>query len=45
MRLGLLWLFVLLFAEIWSIIKMSELVGGWAVLVLLVASFFFGFDF
>jgi UPF0716 protein FxsA len=42
MRLGLLWLFVLLFAEIWSIIKMSEHIGGWATFILLVAGFFFG---
>jgi len=42
MRLGLLWFFVLLFAEIWSIIKMSEHIGGWATFILLVAGFFFG---
>jgi len=42
MRLGFLWLFVLLFAEIWSIIKMSEYIGGWATFILLVAGFFFG---
>lgn len=42
MRLGLLWFFVLLFAEIWSIIKMSEYIGGWATFVLLFAGFFFG---
>ena len=42
MRLGLLWLFVMLFGEIWSIIRMSDFVGGWATLVLLVAGFIFG---
>jgi len=42
MRFGLLWLFVLLFAEIWSIIKMSEQIGGWATFILLVAGVFFG---
>jgi UPF0716 protein FxsA len=42
MRLGLFWFFALLFVEIWSIIKMSDYVGGWATLVLLVAGFFFG---
>ncbi len=42
MRLGVLWVFVILFGEIWSIIRMSELVGGWATLVLLVAGFIFG---
>lgn len=42
MRLGLLWLFVMLFGEVWSIIRMSEFVGGWATLVLLVAGFIFG---
>jgi len=42
MRLGLLWFLVLLFVEIWSIIKMSESVGVLATLVLLVAGFIFG---
>lgn len=42
MRLGLLWLFVMLFGEIWSIIRMSDYVGGWATLVLLAAGFIFG---
>ncbi|GGY63015.1 membrane protein [Cellvibrio zantedeschiae] len=42
MRLGLLWFLVVLFAEIWSIIKMSEHIGGWATFVLLIAGFFFG---
>lgn len=42
MRLGLLWLLGLLFVEIWSIIKMSEYVGGWATFILLFAGFFFG---
>jgi len=42
MRLGVLWLFVMLFIEIWSIIKMSEYVGFLATLVLLVAGFIFG---
>ena len=42
MRLGLLWLLVILLIEIWSIVKMSALVGGWATLVLLVAGFVFG---
>ncbi len=42
MRLGLLWFLGLLFAEIWSIIKMSEYIGGWATFILLVAGFFFG---
>jgi len=42
MRLGVLWLFVMLFVEIWSIIKMSEYVGFLATLVLLVAGFIFG---
>lgn len=42
MRLGLIWLLVLLFIEIWSIISMSDAVGGWATLVLLVAGFIFG---
>lgn len=42
MRFGLLWLFALLFAEIWSIIKMSEQIGGWATFILLVAGVFFG---
>lgn len=42
MRLGLLWLLVLLFAEIWSILKMSEHIGGWATFILLVAGVFFG---
>ncbi len=42
MRLGLLWLLGLLFVEIWSIIKMSEYVGGWAAFILLFAGFFFG---
>lgn len=42
MRLGVLWVFVMLFGEIWSIIRMSEFVGGWATLVLLVAGFIFG---
>lgn len=42
MRLGFLWFFALLFAEIWSIIKMSEYIGGWATFILLVAGFFFG---
>lgn len=41
MRLGLMF-FALLFAEIWSIIKMSEHIGGWATLILLVAGCFFG---
>ncbi|RYZ92243.1 MAG: FxsA family protein, partial [Moraxellaceae bacterium] len=42
MRLGLLWFFVPLFVEIWSIIKMSEHIGGWATFILLVAGLFFG---
>jgi len=42
MRLGLLWLLVILVVEIWSIVKMSAFVGGWATLVLLVAGFIFG---
>ncbi len=42
MRLGLIWLLVLLVIEIWSIISMSDYVGGWATLVLLVAGFIFG---
>lgn len=42
MRLGLLWLLGLLFVEIWSIIKMSETIGGWATLILLFAGLFFG---
>lgn len=42
MRLGVLWVFVILFGEIWSIIRMSEWVGGWATFVLLVAGFIFG---
>jgi len=42
MRLGFFWFFALLFVEIWSIIKMSDYVGGLATLVLLVAGFFFG---
>ncbi|MFO1390211.1 FxsA family protein [Cellvibrio sp.] len=42
MRLGLLWLLGLLFVEIWSIIKMSEYVGGWATFILLFVGFFFG---
>lgn len=42
MRLGFFWFFALLFIEIWSIIKMSEYIGGWATFVLLVAGFFFG---
>ena len=42
MRLGVLWIFALLFVEIWSIIKMSEYIGFLAVLVLLVAGFIFG---
>jgi len=37
-----MWLLVLLFAEVWSIIKMSDYVGFWAALVLLVAGFIFG---
>jgi len=42
MRLGVLWIFALLFVEIWSIIKMSEYVGFLAALVLLIAGFIFG---
>ena len=42
MRLGLLWLLVILVVEIWSIVKMSALVGVWATFVLLVAGFVFG---
>jgi UPF0716 protein FxsA len=42
MRLGLIWLMVLLVIEIWSIVSMSNYVGGWATLVLLVAGFIFG---
>jgi UPF0716 protein FxsA len=42
MRLGLIWLLVLFVIEIWSIVKMSAYVGGWATLVLLVAGFIFG---
>jgi UPF0716 protein FxsA len=42
MRLGLIWLLVLLFIEIWSIISMSDYIGGWATLVLLAAGFIFG---
>lgn len=42
MRLGLIWLLVLLVIEIWSIVKVSAYVGGWATLVLLVAGFIFG---
>ena len=42
MRLGLIWLLVLFVIEIWSIINMSDYVGGWATLVLLVAGFIFG---
>lgn len=42
MRLGILWLFALLFVEVWSIIKMSDYLGFLAVLVLLIAGFIFG---
>ncbi len=42
MRLGVLWLFVMLFGEVWSIIRMSDYVGGFATLVLLVTGFIFG---
>ncbi|RYY74096.1 MAG: FxsA family protein [Gammaproteobacteria bacterium] len=42
MRLAVLWVFALLFVEIWSIIKMSEQVGFLATLILLVAGFIFG---
>ena len=42
MRLGLIWLLVLLFIEIWSIIAMSDSIGGWATLVLLAAGLIFG---
>jgi len=42
MRLGLIWLLVLLVIEIWSIVKMSDFVGGWATLILLLAGFIFG---
>lgn len=42
MRLGLLWLVVMFFIEIWSIIKVSQHVGFLAVLVLLIAGFIFG---
>jgi UPF0716 family protein affecting phage T7 exclusion len=42
MRLGFIWFFGLLFVEIWSIIKMSDYVGGLATFILLVAGFIFG---
>lgn len=42
MRMGFVWFFLMVFAEIWSIIKVSHHIGAWATLVLLVAGFIFG---
>lgn len=42
MRMGFVWFFLLVFAEIWSIIKVSHHIGAWATLILLVAGFIFG---
>jgi len=42
MRMGIVWFFLMVFAEIWSIIKVSHHIGALATLVLLVAGFIFG---
>lgn len=42
MRFGIFAFFILLFAEIWSIIEMGDQIGALATIVLLVAGFFFG---
>jgi UPF0716 protein FxsA len=42
MRLGVLWLLVLIAVEIWSISAMSHYVGFWATLILLVGDAYFG---
>ena len=42
MRLGIFWFFVMIIAEIWSIVQVGNRVGALATLVLLAAGFIFG---
>lgn len=42
MRMGIVWFFLLVFAEIWSIIQVVHHIGALATLVLLAAGFIFG---